>query len=164
MKKNLFISAMIMIIMIGANTVNASGGLNLVTPEDTVAFTFTVKELRPVTSDYTVDVNVARIVTDLSCGDTTGIDITPGTTKVFRGAEARGLIGKKVRIIAVYWIRSNIVWPTQTLGYNRIPNAYTIIVQANKKYVLDFQVQYYPWDSKSVPRKEGRNNDPLRIL
>ncbi len=164
MKKNLFFSAMIMTIMISANTINASDKLNLTAPEDTVAFTFSVKELLPVTSDYVVDVKIVRIVTDLSCGDTTGIDIAPETTRVFRGTEAQSLIGKKVRIIAVYWIRSNILWPAQTLGYNRIPNAYTIIVQANKKYVLDFQVKYYPWDSKSAPKKTSRYHDPLRIL
>ncbi|MFA6194794.1 MAG: hypothetical protein WC719_03575 [Patescibacteria group bacterium] len=164
MKKNLFISAMIMIVMIGANTVNASDGFNLAASEDTVAFTFSVKELQPVTSDYVVDVKVVRIVTDLGCGDTTGIDITPGITKVFRGAEARILIGKKVKIVAVYWIRDKILYPWQTLGYNRIPNAYTIIVQANKKYIFDFQVQFYPWDDESAPKKANRNHDPVRIF
>lgn len=154
MKKNLFISALIMMVMIGANTVsNAANAFNLTAPEDTVAFTFSVKELRPVTSDYVVDVNIVRIVTDLDCGDTTGIDIASGTTKVFRGAEAQALIGKKVRIVAVYWIRDRVLYPSQTLGYIRIPNAYTIIVKANKRYVFDFQVKFYSWDDKSASKK-----------
>lgn len=145
MKKIFFLTAMIMIVMIGSS--KASGMMSNAASEDSVSFTLS-SQVTSSTADCVVDLNVVRIITDLDDETLSGIDITPGTTKVFRGEEARALIGKKVKIIAIYWARSTVSYTWQTLGYGANPSAYIVLVKANKNYVFDFKVWTYPWDDK----------------
>lgn len=145
MKKILILAAMIMVAMVSSS--KASEMVSNAFSEDTVSFTLS-STVTSSTADCVVDLNVIRLVIDPDGSNPVQIDVAPGTTKVFKGAEAQALIGKKVKVFAVYWARSTVQYTWQIFGYGTNPSAYIVLVKANKNYVFDFKVWTYPWDDK----------------
>ncbi len=146
MRKMLFFLATVMMIfMASCSKSEDSFNEEPVTPkEDSVVFIVTTSILTPWKSEYLTEKNSVGIW--LNTWSSALYEFAPGTRKVFKGEEARAIIGKEVIVcssVHIYRMWSSTL-PSPVFETTYSPAPVSVVIEKNKTYTYHFDVTFVP--------------------